>query len=140
MKTIRVEREQIIKAIAQLTHAEIDRAQWPWSVSFDPTEESPTAEVRLPDRMNTQGGFDEQARAGSTEKPEVAEARPEPVIASPLDFSTLHQGFRWHGELPDPARPFTWGEGETREIIEEINRSLRDEITLDGIHYRVDYL
>jgi hypothetical protein len=139
MKTIIVERQQIIETIAQLTHAEIDRAQWPWTVSFDPTEENPTADVRLPDRMNTQGGFDEQEEAGSIERPEVAEARPEPAILSPLDFSSLRQDFRWHGELPDPAQPFTWGQGSTKEITDDIDRSLRDEIIVDGTRYRVEY-
>ena len=136
MKTLTIDRAELVKAIAQLTHVETNQAEWPWMVVFDPTEERPAAEVRLPEQVNTQGGFP-TLRKDDPEQPEMAAGYPEPKTAAPLDFSTLDRRFRWGEGMA--GREIDWENRQIRGVTGRIEHSLKDQIIVDGQVYRVEY-
>lgn len=139
MKTLTIDQTQLVKAIAQLTHEEVDPAQWPWVVTFDPDEDAPSAQVRLPDRMDTQGGFHTLRREGAPDQPESDAGLPDPVVASPLDFAELATDTRWSGELPDFSQPTAWPPGALQTLLDKIGAKLREQVTIEGERYRVEY-
>ena len=138
MKTIRLDRSKLVRAVAQLTHAQVDATQWPSMVVFDPTEDAPTADVQLPDRINSQGGFD-SLRRQDQDQPASTAGLPTPVTATPLTCVNLGRAFSWNDELPDANDAQAWERVEIRGVTDRIVNHLRHEVEIDGNTYKVEY-
>lgn len=138
MKTLIVDRTQLVKAVMQLTHAEIDPTQWPWVAAFDATAAQPTVQLRLPDQINSQGGFHTLRREGEPEQPESAAGLPEPVVTTPLAFADVG-GFHWQGEMPDFDNPATLRHEKMQSVIRQIETRLRSQVEVDDETYKVIY-
>jgi hypothetical protein len=139
MKRIVIDQTQLARAVAQLTHVDVDPAEWGWIVSFDPTQADALAEVQLPDRINSQGGLQPPHRASGRDEPEPATALPEPVMVPPLDFVDLEPGFEWNGEIPDMADPGSWPGSAMQDAVDHIRSRLRQQVEIDGEWYAVEY-
>lgn len=139
MKKVIIDQTQLARAIAQLTHAEVDPAEWGWVVTFQPTDADPRAQIQLPDRINSQGGLQPPHRADGRDDPEEATALPEPVMVSPREFVDLEPDFRWDGEIPDMADPGSWPGSAMQEAVDHIQSRLRRQVEIDGVRYEVEY-
>lgn len=139
MKRVVIDQTQLVRAIAQLTHADVDAAEWGWVVAFDPTQSEPQAEVQLPDRINSQGAVQSPHRASGQDEPEAATALPEPVMISPLDFVDLEPGFTWNGEIPDMADTGSWLGSAMQDAVDHICSRLRQQVEVDGAWYAMEY-
>lgn len=139
MKKIVIDQTELVRALAQLTHAEIDPAQWGWVVAFDPADPAPQAAVQLPDRINSQGGLQPPHRANDRDDPEAVPGGPEPAMVSPFDFVDLEPGFKWNGEIPDMANRASWSGSAMQDAANHIRRHLRQEVEIDGVRYQLEY-
>jgi hypothetical protein len=139
MKRIVIDQTQLLRAVAQLTHVDVDPAEWGWIVAFDPAQADPLAEVQLPDRINSQGGVQPPHRASGRDEPESATPLPEPVMVSPLNFVDLEPGFKWNGEIPDMADPGSWPGSAMQDAVDQIRSRLRQQVEIDGERYTVAY-
>jgi hypothetical protein len=139
MKTIYIDQQRLVKAIAHLTHKDVDPSEWPWMVAFNPEEETPTAEISLPSRVNTQGSFESLPTEDEIAQPSNTTDLPEPAMATPLAFVALEDNFHWDGEIPDIADRNAWTHGDMAQVTRHITQRLRHQVEIENKQYQVSY-
>lgn len=125
MSQLLIDRSELVRSIAQLTHVGIDRTEWPWIVSFEPGQEETEAAVLLPGRVNSAGGFDEPMG--------------KKITASPLAFSNLSDDYSWGENTPVVGPESDWDDPALAQLQETLQQSLKEEVEIEGVHYRIQY-
>lgn len=117
MKTITIDKARLLEALTNLAHIAATRDQYPYMVAVDHDDDEPTGRIIWANTPSSAGGYFANYRGEDNYSP-----------ADFLDYSG-HQSYTW-GEDPDDD------ECEAKWWIET---NLLDQVSLDGIIYKVQY-
>lgn len=128
MKTLAVNKRDLINAIAYRTHVDLGEGPWAWEIVFNPKAQEPSAKVVLvhPDV-----------------EPDESYVYANEDSFNPLAFTRL-DGYRWGEEGAVAADDTGYGkEFETvrvpDEVRHDIEESLLKQVEYDGTSYTVRY-